>query len=96
MTKYKPPNQENWQRTYVRDYRSIENTCGRHEQAYTVKHGEEEPQDRKDERNAIQPYKNTFTPVRSPNRHDKVQTTITDYIRDDTPEWSQKWIEWLR
>ena len=53
----------------------------------SIKHGEEEPQDRKDERNAIQPYKNTFTPVRSPNRHDKVQATITDYIRDDTPEW---------
>ena len=41
---------------------------------------------REDERNAIHPYKNTFTPARSPNRHDKVQTTITDYIKDDTPE----------
>ena len=27
------------------------------------------------------------SPVRSPNRHDKVQITTTDYIRDDTPEW---------
>jgi hypothetical protein len=53
----------------------------------SIKHGEEETQDRKDERNAIHPYKNTFTPVRSLDRHDKVQTTITDYIRDDTPEW---------
>ena len=52
-----------------------------------IKHGEEEPEGREDERNAIHPYKNTFTPARSPNRHDKVQTTITDYIKDDTPEW---------
>ena len=53
----------------------------------TLKHGEEEPRSRNDEGKTTHPYKNTFTPVRSPNRHDKVQTSITDYVRDETPEW---------
>ena len=53
----------------------------------SIKHGQKEPQGRSAERNSTHSYKDTFTPTRSPNRHDKVQTAITDYIRDETPEW---------
>ena len=32
-------------------------------------------------------YKDTFTPTRSPTDTPKVQTVITDCIKDATPEW---------
>jgi hypothetical protein len=54
----------------------------------SIKYGEEEgPQGNSDERNSTHPYKNTFAPAKLPNRYDKVHTSISDYIRDYTPEW---------
>ena len=32
-------------------------------------------------------YTTSFTPPRNPARHDKMQTILTDYIADETPEW---------
>ena len=31
-------------------------------------------------------YNASFTPLRNPARHDKVQATLTDYIADETPD----------
>jgi hypothetical protein len=35
-------------------------------------------------------YNAPFTPLRNPARHDKVQTILTDYIADETPEWYEE------
>jgi hypothetical protein len=35
-------------------------------------------------------YNASFTPLRNPARHDKVQTILTDYIADETPEWYEE------
>ena len=35
-------------------------------------------------------YNAPFTPHRNPARHDKVQTILTDYTADETPEWYEE------
>jgi hypothetical protein len=35
-------------------------------------------------------YNAPFTPLCNPARHDKVQTILTDYIADETPEWYEE------
>ena len=35
-------------------------------------------------------YNESFTPLRNPARHDKVQTILTDYTADETPEWYEE------
>ena len=35
-------------------------------------------------------YHTSFTPLRNPARNDKVQTMLTDYIADETPEWYEE------
>jgi hypothetical protein len=53
-----------------------------------TKHGAEMEQENATKDQAR--YNESFTPLRNPARHDKVQTILTDYIADETLEWYEE------